>query len=259
MKKLRVFLVDDEPLALKRLSRLLLETGEVEIVGQTTEPLKALQIIPTLHLDAIFLDIQMPELTGFELLAKLENYPPVIFTTAFDEYALKAFEVYSIDYLLKPIESERLEKALEKLENAVAEGPSEPSENIEKLLADFAANFSIEIKHPLERIASRIGGKVQILDVSEITYFFAQDKLTFAKNVDGKEFPIDYSLNELEEKLDKQTFLRVHRSSTVNLNFIKEVHGWFSGKVLIKLKDTKNSEIVVARDRVKILKDFLGM
>ena len=101
---LKVFLVDDEPLALKRLSRLLSETEKVEIIGQTSEPLQALQTIPTLTLDAIFLDIQMPELTGFELLQKLENYPPVIFTTAFDEFALKAFEVYSIDYLLKPIE-----------------------------------------------------------------------------------------------------------------------------------------------------------
>lgn len=258
MKKLRVFLIDDEPLALKRLSRLLLETGRVEIIRQTTEPLEALQIIPTLELDAIFVDIQMPELTGFELLQKLKNYPPVIFTTAFDQYALKAFEVYSIDYLLKPIEKEGLEKALEKLAKVV-ERPSEQTENIEKLLAEFAVNFSVETKRPLERIASRIGGKVQILDVSEITHFFAQDKLTFAKNADGKEFPLDYSLSELEEKLDKQTFLRVHRGSTVNLNFIKEVHGWFSGKVLIKLKDTKNSEIAVARDRVKILKDFLGM
>ena len=113
---LKVFLVDDEPLALKRLSRLLLETAKVEIIGQTTEPLKALQVIPKCKLDAIFLDIQMPELTGFELLQKLKSYPPVIFTTAFDEFALKAFEVFSVDYLLKPIEFERLEVTLEKLE-----------------------------------------------------------------------------------------------------------------------------------------------
>ncbi len=259
MKKLRVFLIDDEPLALKRLSRLLLETGKVEITGQSTEPLKALQIIPTLQLDAIFLDIQMPELTGFDLLQKLKNYPPVIFTTAFDEYAVKAFEVYSVDYLLKPIESERLEKALEKLEKLAAEKSTEANSNIEKLLENFARTLPENSSNPLKKIASRIGGKIQIIGTDEITHFFAEDKMTFAQNIDGKNFPMDYSLNELEKHLDRQTFLRVHRGSIVNLNFIKEVHGWFSGKVLIKLKSAKKSEIVVARDRVKILKDFLGM
>ncbi len=258
-KKLKVFLVDDEPLALKRLARLLFDTGKIEIIGQTTEPLEALKIIPTLELDALFLDIQMPELNGFELLQNLENYPPVIFTTAFDEFALKAFEVYSIDYLLKPIESERLEKAIEKLEKISNEKSNEKAENIEKLLSDFAKNLPQNLNKSIERIASRIVGKVQILQVSEITHFFAQDKLNFAKNFQGKEFPLDLSLNELEEKLDAQKFLRVHRGSIVNLDFIEEVHGWFSGKVLIRLKDATKTELVVARERVKILKDFLGM
>lgn len=255
-RKLRVFLIDDEPLALRRLARLLLETNRVEIVGQTTEPLKASQIIPTLKLDAIFLDIQMPELTGFELLARLENYPPVIFTTAFDAFALKAFEVYSLDYLLKPIEAERLEKALNKLEKTV---PEKPSNDLQKLIENLAENFSANERRPLERLPSRLGAKVQIIDVTGITHFFSQDKLTFAQNIDGKNFAIDYALSELENRLNKQTFLRVHRNSIVNVNFIAEVHGWFSGKVLIRLKSVKKTEIIVARDRVKILKDFLGM
>lgn len=256
--KLKVYLVDDEPLALKRLSRLLSETNRVEIIGQTTEPLKALQTIPKLELDAIFLDIQMPELSGFELLQNLENYPPVIFATAFDEYALRAFEVYSIDYLLKPIEAERLEKALVKLEKNLND-KSETAANLQKLLEDFAANIKVETKRPLDRIASHIGSKVQILDVMEVTHFFARDKLTIAQNANGKQFPVDYALNELERKLDDKTFLRVHRNSIVNVNFIVEVQGWFSGRVLIRLKNTEKTKLVVARDRVKILKEFLGM
>lgn len=251
MKKLKVFLIDDEPLALKRLSRLLHKTEKVEIIGQTIEPLEALKIIPTLNLDAIFLDIQMPELNGFELLQKIEKYPPVIFTTAFDEFALKAFDVYSVDYLLKPIESERLDMALEKLEKITSAGDA--ATNIEKLLQNFPPTQN----EPTDRIASRIGGKVRIIEVTEITHFFAQDKLTFAKTADGKEFPLDESLNRLEEKLDSSKFLRVHRSTIVNLNFIDEVHGWFSGKVLIRLK-TKD-EIVVARSRVRMIKKILGM
>jgi two-component system LytT family response regulator len=256
---LRVFLVDDEPLALKRLSRLLLETNRVEIVGQTTKPQIALETIPTLPLDAVFLDIQMPDLTGFELLAKLENYPPVVFKTAYDRYALQAFEVYSIDYLLKPVEADRLEKALQKLARTVREKPNGERENLQKLIEKLAVSFTTETKRPRDKLASRIGGKVQIVDAAEMTHFFAQDKITLAQNVEGKQFPLDYSLNELETMIDAGHFLRIHRNAIVNVNFIETVHGWFSGKVLIRLKDKRRSEIAVARDRVKILKDFLGM
>lgn len=255
-KKLRVFLVDDEPLALKRLARLLAETGRAEIAGHTTEPLKALQVIPTLDLDALFLDIQMPELMGFELLQKLGHYPPVIFTTAFDQFALQAFEVFSVDYLLKPIEAERLAKSLEKLEKLAVEKSNERAANIERLLENFADHHARESPKKLDRLASRIGGKIQIIETAEITHFFAEDKITFAQNIDGKQFPLDYSLNELEHRLDSRTFLRVHRNAIVNAGFIEEVYGWFSGKVLIRLKNIKKTEIVVARDRVKYLKDF---
>jgi len=256
-KLLKVYLIDDEPLALKRLARLLEETNRVQIAGQTTAPLKALEEIPTIKLDALFLDIQMPDLNGFELLAKLENYPPVIFTTAFDEYALRAFEVYSLDYLLKPVETERLEKALTKLERLTG-NPAE-LQNLQKMIQSIAVSFQPDAPRKLERLASRIGGKVQILDAAEITHFFAEDKITFARNSEGKQFPIDFSLNELESKLDTRLFLRIHRNAIVNINFIEEVHGWFSGKILIRLKDKSRTELVVARDRVKALKDFLGM
>jgi two-component system LytT family response regulator len=256
-KLLKVYLIDDEPLALKRLARLLEETNRVQIAGQTTAPLKALEEIPTIKLDALFLDIQMPDLNGFELLAKLENYPPVIFTTAFDEYALRAFEVYSLDYLLKPVETERLEKALTKLER-LTQNPAE-LQNLQKMIQSIAVSFQPDAPRKLERLASRIGGKVQILDAAEITHFFAEDKMTFARNSEGKQFPIDFSLNELESKLDTRLFLRIQRNAIVNINFIEEVHGWFSGKILIRLKDKTRTELVVARDRVKILKDFLGM
>lgn len=258
MKKLRVFLLDDEPLALKRLARLLLETGKVEIIGQTTEPLKALEMIPKIEVEAIFLDIQMPELTGFELLQKLENYPPVIFTTAFDEFALKAFEVFSVDYLLKPVAAERLEKALRKLEKLISE-KSTDNANLQKLLASFAHDLPVQTVRPFDKIASRIGGKVLILNVSEIIRFYSEDKITFAQNAEGRQFPVEQSLSELENKLDSRIFLRVHRNCVINTNFIEEVHGWFSGKVLVRLKDNQKTEIIVARDRVKILKDFFGM
>lgn len=258
--KLRVYLVDDEPLAVSRLTRLLTETGRVEVIGSANEPETALLEIPNHSLDAVFLDIQMPGLTGFELLAKLEKYPPVIFTTAFDEFALQAFEVHSIDYLLKPVEAERLEKALIKLEK-LRGGDSSHLADLQKLLVAVNANLDSkpQTTRTLERLPSRIGGRVLLIETSAITHLFSQDKVVFAQNIDGKQFPLDFSITELEKKLDAKFFVRVHRNALVNSNFIEEVHGWFSGSVLIRLKDKRKTEIAVARDRVKILKDFLGM
>lgn len=254
--KLRVFLIDDEPLAIRRLSRLLTETGRVEIIGETTEPVSALKTLPALSPDALFLDIQMPELNGFELLAKLENYPPVIFTTAYDEYALRAFEVNSLDYLLKPIEAERLEMAIAKLERRQEQKLSIAPNALQNIIENLAA--SLTPKRPLERFPSRIGGRVQLIAVEDITHFFAQDKLTFANTAESKQFPLDFSIAEIEKKVDANTFIRIHRNALVNTAFIDEVHGWFSGRVLVRLKDKRRSELVVARDRVRVLKDALN-
>lgn len=255
--RLKVFLIDDEPLAIRRLSRLLNETGRAEIVGNTTEPASVVEMLPNLSLDALFLDIQMPDLNCFELLAKLENYPPVIFTTAFDEYALQAFEVNSLDYLLKPIEAARLEAALTKLEKRRREHLRAAPIDLEKIIQNLAA--SLAPQRTLERFPSRVGGRVQFVSVAEITHFFAQDKLTFANTVEGKQFPLDFSIAEIEKKVDARTFIRIHRNALVNTAFIEEVHGWFSGRVLVRLKDKPRSELVVARDRVRVLKDALNI
>lgn len=244
-------MVDDEPLALTRLSKLLLKTAKVEIVGQTNKPLNALTIIPALELDAVFLDIQMPELTGFELLQKLENHPPVIFTTAFDQFALEAFEVYSIDYLLKPIALKRLEKAIEKLEKLKSEKTETSTENLQKLLE------SLSPKTRLSRLPSRIGGKVKIIDVKEITHFFSEDKMTFAQTLEKRVLPINHSLIELEQRLEKEIFFRINRNYIININFIDDVR--FANRVTIRLKDAKKSEVLVAHERVKALREFLGM
>ena len=255
--RLQVFIIDDEPLAIRRLTRLLKETGRVRIVGDTTEPASIVETLPALTLDALFLDIQMPDLNGFELLAKLKNYPPVIFTTAFDEYALRAFEVNSLDYLLKPVEAERLENALIKLEHRRRERLSASPIDLEKIIQNLAA--SLAPTRTLERFPSRVGGRVQFVPVAEITHFFAQDKLTFASTVEGKQFPLDFSIAEIEKKVDAKTFIRIHRSALVNTAFIDEVHGWFSGRVMVRLKDKRRTELVVARDRVRVFKDLLNL
>src|SRR5437667_7404801 len=149
-------------------------TGVLEIVGAATDPEDALAFLQRHDVDALFLDIQMPGLTGFELLAKLDRDLPVVFTTAYDRYAIDAFEVSSVDYLLKPIEPERLDRCLDKLERL--RGAASP--DVRALARELASQLAPGRK--LERIASRVGERTTILDVSRVSHFFSKDKLTFA-------------------------------------------------------------------------------
>ena len=251
---LRVFLVDDEALALKRLARLLESTGRVEIAGSATDPELALAFLSEQDVDALFLDIQMPGLNGFELLARLPSQPFVIFTTAFDRYALRAFEVNSVDYLLKPIEAEQLDRALSKLERVRATGaPPELRAVVERLAAALASPGS---GYP-DRIASRLGDRVQFIALNQVTHFVAKDKLTYAVT-DEKSYVVDSSISELEQKLDPKRFIRAHRSWLLNTDWVQEIHSSFGGGMIVRLKDSKRTELPVARDRVRALKQRLG-
>jgi two-component system LytT family response regulator len=260
-KPLRVFLVDDEALALKRLERLLRATGRADIVGQETDPEAALTRLANAPIDALFLDIQMPVLSGFELLARLDWQPLVIFTTAYDEYALQAFQVHSIDYLLKPIEPAHLDRALNKLERMVASPREDVSPDFGRVLAQLASSLrqdgqQLQRGYPT-RVASRIGERVRIIELSHITHFFAQEKLTYAATADGNH-AVDRTVAELEQELDPARFVRIHRAILLNADFIDEIHSWFGGRLLVRLKDGKKTELTVARDRVRALKERLG-
>jgi DNA-binding LytR/AlgR family response regulator len=203
---LRVYLVDDERLAVERLTRLLTATGRVTIVGSSTDPEAALEFLRGHPVDALFLDIQMPGLTGFELLEQLETEAAVVFTTAYDRYAIEAFGVNSVDYLLKPIEPERLDKALDKL----ARFAGQPRPDMRALARELAA--ALAPNRRLERIASRVGERTKVLEVATIGHFTSKDKLTFAV-VNGHEHVIDHTLAELEARLDPRRFARIHRWS----------------------------------------------
>jgi two-component system LytT family response regulator len=246
---IRAFVVDDEPLAVKRLIRMLRETGRVEVVGGSSDPVDALAALSSDSVDALFLDIQMPGMTGFEMLAMMDPQPMVVFTTAYDQYALQAFEVNSVDYLLKPIEERHLARALDKIERLRA--TPGPPPDWKALLAQLAAGG-----YP-ERIASRLGDRIQILELSHVTHFFAQDKLTYAAT-EAKNYVVDYTVSDLEQKLSPRSFCRIHRSTLVNLAWVREMDAWFGGRVLVRLKDAKSTELQVARERVSELKRRLG-
>jgi two-component system, LytTR family, response regulator len=252
---LRVFLVDDEMLALKRLTRLLNATGRVEIAGSTTDPEAAVDLLEKQQVDALFLDIQMPGLNGFELLARLRSQPAVVFTTAFDRYALQAFEVNSIDYLLKPIEAQKLDRALSRLER-YRDSASRP--DLMAVLERLASALNAKEAAYPARLSSRVGDRVQIIDVARITHFFARDKLTYAA-ANGKEHVVDHSITDLEEKLDPRRFVRIHRAILLNVDYVDEVHSWLGGGLRIRLKDGKRTELPVARDRARLLKERLEL
>jgi two-component system LytT family response regulator len=260
---IRAYVVDDEPLAVKRLSRLLEATGRVQIAGTSTDPENALAFLNAHTVDVLFLDIQMPGLTGFELLERLDAQPLVIFTTAYDRYALNAFDVNSIDYLLKPIDPDRLDRALDKLQRLQQSG-SDPGHatsrgqtpDIRALARELAAQLSPNRR--LERVASKVGERTTVLDVARISHFVAKDKLTFAV-VNGREHVIDQTLSELEQSLDSRRFVRIHRATIANIGFVQELFPAVAGGVVVRLKDEGKTELSVARDRVTHLKERLGI
>jgi len=249
---IRAYVVDDERLAVERLTRLLEQTGRVQVIGSTTDPEAALIALRMQAIDVLFLDIQMPEVSGFDLIERLESEPPIIFTTAYDQYAINAFAVNSIDYLLKPIEPERLDRALDKLERLAGQ----PRQDIRALAKELAVQLSPGRK--LERLASRVGERTTVLEVARVSHFIAKDKLTFAV-VNGHSHIVDYTLADLDERLDSRRFVRIHRATIVNVGLVKELYPGVDGGMLVRLKDQGETELSVARDRVRELKAKLGI
>jgi two-component system, LytTR family, response regulator len=253
---MRAFVVDDEPLAVKRLSRMLEESGRVTVAGTSTDPVDALAALSEHPPDVLFLDIQMPGMNGLEMVKLLDPQPLVVFTTAYNHYALEAFQVNSIDYLLKPVEERHLARALDKLERLRAPGATPP--DLKALMAQLTGALQgVAAEYP-ERIASRLGERIQLLELAKVSHFFAREKLTYAAT-GSKDYVVDYTVAQLDQKLDPRQFCRIHRSTLLNLAWVREVDAWFAGRVLVRLKDAKATELAVARERVQDLKKRLGI
>jgi two-component system LytT family response regulator len=246
---MRILIVDDESLARERLKRLLVNIEGVELIGEAEDGLQAVELIEREQPDLVLLDIQMPGLDGFGVIEALEDPPPVVFVTAYDEYAIRAFEVNALDYLLKPFSRDRLEQAIHRAQEAQAEGRDLTS-RLASLLESLASQG-----HYLTRLAVRDGNRIRVLDVGEVDWIGVENEQTFV-HIGSEAYPIRRTLADLEARLDPACFFRAHRSAIVNLDRVKEIVPWFRGSH--KLRLTTDAEVELSRAQARSLRKILG-
>ena len=239
--KIKTLIIDDEPLARRNLRLLLEKDPQIEILEECPNGREAVKAINTLSPDLIFLDIQMPEMDGFDVLERVgpDRIHAIIFVTAFDQYALKAFDVHALDYLLKPFDDERFANALERAKSQIE---AREIDRLSKRLLALLEERESERKAPrgeknyLTRLMIKVSGRVTLLKVEEIDFIEADGN--YAKlHVGRKSHLLREKMNDLEGRLDPAKFVRIHRSAIVNLDRIKEMHPHFNGDYVVVLED----------------------
>jgi two-component system LytT family response regulator/two-component system response regulator LytT len=261
---IRTVVVDDEQLARHELCFQLEQLEGVEIIGQAGDGLQALAVIEALHPDLVLLDIQMPGRTGFEVARELvdrDNTPRVVFVTAYDQHAIEAFEVNAVDYLLKPVEPARLARTIGRVRELVAPPPRSGAQPT-ALQAD-------DLERIVDLVAQRQGRREPIaVKVGERLVLVQPHDIVFASLVDDVITVVTGTLNgaascrtldELQSHLDPDVFWRVHRSHVVNIHKIKEIVPWFSRNYILKMKDSRGTEIPVSRSQTKRLREYLSL
>lgn len=245
---IRVLIVDDEAPARERLRRFLEAVQEVEIIGEAQNGIQAVEMIKTNRPDLVLLDIQMPGLDGFGVIESLDQPPPIVFVTAYDEYAIQAFEVNALDYLLKPFSKKRLEESLQRARRKVkVDRPFE--EKLSSLLMTL-----VEQEQYLTKLAVWKQSNVCLLDVDEIDWIGIEGNQVLV-HVGEAFYPYHRPLSYLEKKLNPRHFFRVHRSAIVNLKRVNEIIPWFKGSH--KLRLSTGAEVALSRARARELKTLL--
>ncbi|MHB8155867.1 MAG: LytR/AlgR family response regulator transcription factor [Desulfocucumaceae bacterium] len=259
--KLKALIVDDEYPARQELRYALSNFENIEIVGEATSAHEALALIKALDYQVLFLDISMPGMSGLELGAAIQELPRpphVIFVTAFDEHAVQAFEVNAIDYLLKPVESGRLKKAIDKIVKITQEySGSEPAAGPEPQEVDTRPVASPQGQIKIDRIPAEKQGKTVLVAESDIFYAFTEQDYIYIKTFSDKLFT-RFTLKELEARLNNSVFFRTHRCYLVNLHKVKEIVPFFNGTYNLVVEDKENSEVPVSRAQAKKLRKILG-
>lgn len=259
---LRTVVVDDEQLAREELCFLLGQVGGVDVIAQAGNGLEALRVIEEHTPDLVMLDVQMPGLTGFEVARRLLDTgieSQLVFVTAYDQHAIEAFEINAVDYLLKPVEAERLEVAVERVRRRLQTGrpaprPTPTGDELEKLLQLLSSR-----QDKREQLAVKVGDRFLLIRTDELVHASVEDDVitVVTNSLSGTS---NYrTLDELQARLDPAIFWRVHRSHLVNINRIKEIVPWFSRNYILKMRDAKGSEIPVSRSQTKRLREYLRL
>jgi len=246
--KLRTLIVDDEAPARERLKRLLAQNDAVELIGEAENGKRAVEMIEERNPDLVLLDIQMPELDGFEVIKMLTRPPLIIFVTAYDQYAIQAFEVNALDYLLKPFTRVRLDRAIERANQEFSK-KADFTTKIDALFQTLNRQ-----KRYLERVAVRHEGRIFVIPVNEIDWISAEEGAIYLHTKDRR-YLVNYTLDELDSRLSPRAFFRAHRSAILNLNRVKEVIPWFAGSYRVRL--SSSVEIDISRNRVKELRQII--
>lgn len=252
---IKTLVVDDEQLARDELCFLLQSYPDIQVVGQAANGLEAMSLVETLHPQVMFLDIQMPGLDGFQVVRQLmtrSQMPRIVFVTAFDQYAIRAFEINAIDYLLKPVEKARLSEAISRTRKQVTE--DHPlTDPLERILG------ALERGSPLKRIVVKVGERYMLVDSKDIVYATVEDGVVTVTTDQWTGTSNLRTLDELMTSLDTSVFWRVHRSYIVNMQRIKEVIPWFNRTIQLKMSDKRETEIPVSRSHTRKLKEYLKL
>ncbi|HEV8284597.1 MAG TPA: LytTR family DNA-binding domain-containing protein [Chitinophagaceae bacterium] len=258
---MKVFIVEDEELAVKKLRKTLESVDDTAEVVGVADSIRAsvnwLQNNPTP--DLILMDIELCDGQSFEIFDKVNVKSTVIFTTSYDEYALKAFKVNSVDYLLKPVQKEDLKAALTKLENMKTMYGGQngsASLNVDSLVKELQQK--LQPKEFRKRFLVKHAQKLVSVEVEEIAYFYSDGRLNFFKTYDNRKFVVDYTMDELEEMLDPERYFRISRAFYVSINSIDQIHDYFGNRLLLHLKPAVDKEAIVSREKVTDFKVWMG-
>lgn len=253
---MKILIVEDEDLAVKKLQKTLAAVDQSAMVVGVAESIRStvdwLKSNPAP--DLILMDIELADGQSFEIFNLFEVQSPVIFTTSYDEYALKAFKVNSVDYLLKPIQKDELEAALNKLQKL--RGVEKQELNLDNLIKELQQK--LQPKEFRKRFLVKNGQKLVSIEVDDIAYFFSDGRLNFFKTKDNKKFVVDYTMDELDEMLNPEEFFRISRSFYVSIESIDKIDDYFGNRLILQLHPSVDKEALVSREKVSDFKKWMG-
>ena len=249
---MNILIIEDEPQAAHRLEKLVKSILPLATILPSIDTVKkSVQWLKSNEKPAlIFMDIQLADGISFQIFDHVEVKSPVIFTTAYDEYALKAFKVNSIDYLLKPIDEQELRRAIQKFERLTGSANN-------KMMESIGLAMQMLTKKYKERFVIKVGEHLKSVETDDILFFFSLEKATFAQTKDGKKSILDFTMDQLEELLDPTKFFRINRKYIVNVKSIQDMISYTNARLKLVLKTSDDNDVIVARERVQQFKDWL--